>query len=824
VARRPRKRVAKRRAGKRSTRSAQLESRVVPRRPKRLNNLPVQLTAFIGREHEITDIKGLLASTRLLTLTGAGGAGKTRLALQVAADSFEQFADGVWFVDLAPVADPAFVPNSVVAALDVPEEPTRPLTDTLTDYLRTKILLLVLDNCEHLQGACQNLADHLLRASTSLRMLATSRVALGVEGESTYRVPPLELPDVGHVPPVAQLARYDAIRLFAERATLSRSGFAITAGNAPAVLQICQRLDAMPLAIEFAAARVAALSVDQIATRLDDRFRLLTAEPRKTLRRQQTLRATLDWSHDLLSPPEQVLFRRLAVFAGGFAVEAAEKICAGTSVGERDILDLLTNLVNKSLIVFDELEGRARYRLLDSVRQYGRDKLQESGETELVLQRHRDWYLQFAEEANPKLRGREQDVWLDRLETEHDNLRAALAWNEASPDAVDGRLRLAGALWWFWYMNGHWSEGRKWLDDMLSAGRAAKPSLFLKVLQGAGVLAYQQGDIDRMRDLVKERWAVAQKLGDKEGSIGARFMAANLALELGEVDRAIPLQEEALALAREFGDTWFMAMALGQLADGVRMQGDHERAASLNAESVRLFEELGDKWRLSVALRNMGSILLRQRDYGRAAKFYADSLGTRDPAKNRWMVYQNLEELACVASARKDYERAAILFGAAKPIQESLRSRREPDLQAELERYTKATRTSLGESAFARALAEGRAMTLEQAIEYALTSVETAEEAAQRRRSQRSDGGALTVREREIVALVARGLTNRQIAETLVVSRRTADAHVQNILNKLGFSSRAQIAAWAGERGLSGSPEGETVPLRARSPQSRRTT
>ena len=639
----------------------------------------------------------------------------------------------------------------------------------------------------------------------------TSREALGVEGELTYRVPSLRLPDARHALPVAQLGEYDAIRLFADRAALSQPGFALTEGNASAIGQICQRLDGMPLAIEFAAARVRMLSIEQIAARLDDLFRLLTAGTRRVLPRQQTLRATMDWSYDLLMEHERTLFRRLSVFAGGFTMEAAENIGAGNGVGKRDILDLLTRLVDKSLVVFDERNGQARYRLPESVRQYGRERLQESGEANDVQRRHRDWHLDLAERAESQSRGHDQDAWLDRLETEHDNMRAALAWSKSAEEGVEAWLRLAGALSWFWYANGHWSEGRRWLEDALSHGEAPEPSILFEVVREAWTLAYAQADFERMRELREKFMALSERLDNKESSIIARVCMGLQAVELGEPERAIMLLEESVTLARAFGDKWVLALALGQLSYGLNILGNHEDALRLIEESVHLLEDFGDKWRLSVALRNWGTVLLHQHDYDRAATCYADSIRLRDPAKNMWVVFQSLEGLACVASARRQYKRAAVLFGAAKPIQESLLSRRDRDHQIEVEQYAKATRTSLGEEAFVSASTEGRAMTLDQAVQFALAFSGAEKSTGQRLPAKRRDGDLLTVRESDVVRLVARGLTNRAIAATLVVSGRTVDAHVQNILNKLGFSSRAQIAAWAVERGLTGEPEAGTA-------------
>jgi predicted ATPase/DNA-binding CsgD family transcriptional regulator len=715
----------------------------------------------------------------------------------VAAGCLEQYSDGVWFVELAPLADGGLVPNSVATALEVSEQPPHSLTDALADYLRIKALLLVLDNCEHVRAACQQLVEHLLRASATLRIMTTSREALGVGGEITYRVPPLELPDVQEVPLAAQLAHYDALRLFAERAALVQPGFALTASNGLAVLQICRQLDGMPLAIEFAAARVAALSVEQIAARLNDRFRLLSAGPKKTLARHQTLRATLDWSHDLLTEREQVLFRRLAVFAGGFTLEAAENVCAGTGLLGPDILDLLARLVDKSLVLFDELNGNARYRLLESVRPYSRERLDQSEDADDVQRRHRDWYVDFAERANIKLRGPEQDVWLSRLEAEHDNLRVALVWSKATRD-MTALLRLTSALTWFWYMNGYWGEGRQWVEDALSAAEAAETLPLSWARWRAMLFSFVQGDLKRLRQLSEDLSVTPEDTSDKEFSIMAGVAKGLLAVEVGELDRGIVLFEEAVELARALGDQWLFAYALTQLSAGVRGQGHYARAAQLCAQSTRLFETLDDRWRLSVALREMGIALLCGGDYHNAATVYASSLRLRVPAQNRWVVFHDLEGLACIACTRGCYEAAAILFAAALPLQEALRSRRDADFLVQVEHYMDRARRSLGERAFEAAWNEGRAMALEEAVEYALRSAPPAPEP----RGKDPTDDPLTVREREVARLVARGLTNREIAATLVVSERTAEGHVQHILNKLSFNSRAQIAAWAVAHGL----------------------
>ena len=746
------------------------------------------------------ELARLLASTRLLTLTGAGGSGKTRLAVRAAAEVLAGYPDGVWFVDLASVTDAAFVPNSVALALDVPEQPTRPLTDTLAEYLRTKTLLLVLDNCEHLGEACQTLANRLLRNSPGLHILATSREVLGVDGEATYRVPPLRVPDAEEARSGTGLAQYDAVRLFADRAALSQAGFAVTSDNAAAIVQICQRLDGMPLAIEFAAARVAVLSVEQIAARLDDRFRLLTAWPKKTLPRHQTLRATLDWSHDLLTEHERTLFRRLSVFTGGFTLEAAEQVCAAAAIAGPDVLNLVGRLVDKSLVIVDERDRHARYRLLESVRQYGRERLDESGDAEIIQRRHRDWYLDFAERATAKLRGPEQDVWLSRLEIEHDNLRAALGWSKAVRDAA-AILRLAAALTWFWFMSEHWSEGRQWVEDALAAGGTAAPLLVFRAKWGVILFSLAQGDLNRARELTEDLGASPELAHDRECSILAYIAKGILAPEIGEPHRAIVLLEEAVARAQELGDRWLLAFALTQLSANVRKHGDYARAADLCAESARLFEQLGDRWRVSVALRNMGITLLCNGAFDDAAAAFVEGVRLRTPAQNGWVAFQCLEGLACVACAQGEHERAAILFAAAMPIQEYLRSRRDRDFWLQVEHYVARTRASLSVQAFDAARNSGQAMTLDQAVEYAAGPASETGTGRPRRQKGSSDA-PLTIREREVVRLLARGLTNREIAATLVVSERTAEGHVQSIFNKLRLNTRAQVAVWAVEHGF----------------------
>jgi predicted ATPase len=614
------------------------------------HNLPVQLTRFIGREREMGEVKRLLAARPLLTLTGSGGCGKTRLALQVAADVLEAYPDGVWLVELAALTDPALVGPMVAAALGVREEPNRPLTQTLVEYLRPRQLLLVVDNCEHLLAASASLVDTLLRSCPHLRVLASSREGLGIAGEQTYRVPSLSVPDPQTVPSPEHLQAFEAVQLFAARAALSDPAFAVPAADAAAVVQICRRLDGIPLAIELAAARVKALPVEQIAARLDDRFRLLTGGSRTALPRQQTLRALIDWSYDLLSEPERVLLLRLSVFAAGWTLEAAEAVCSDEvgsrqwAVGSGDsqapgapllptahcllptdaVLDLLTTLVEKSLMQYEVRGGEARYWLLETVRQYARDRLIEAGEATEARNRHRDYFLSLPERIRT-----EPAEKFDRLDTEHDNLRAALGWAVASGE-VGGALRLASALQAFWATRGYTTEGRARFSELLVLPAASGlTDVRAWALFNAGVLASHQNDQKEANRLWTESLAIYRKLDNKLG------IALSLTSLGGQVDRhsdgrkARALLEESLALWRELGDEGRGGAAdsllgLGRLA---RSEGDYEAARRLTEESLAIWRELNDRLQIPWALLDLGWMDQQQSDHDAARKRYEESLG-----------------------------------------------------------------------------------------------------------------------------------------------------------------------------------------------------
>jgi len=557
------------------------------------HNLPSQLSSFIGRDQEMQDARRLLTETRLLTLTGTGGAGKTRLALQVAAEAVEDYPGGVWLIELAALRDPALLTQAVAAVLGIGEEGgDRPLAQTLADALRPRSVLLVWDNCEHLVDACARLAETLLRACPGLRLLATSREALEIGGEAVLPVSSLALPPAGpsagaqDVTPET-LAGCDSVRLFVERATTALPAFRLSAGNAPAVALVCARLDGIPLALELAAARVRVLTPEQIAGRLDDRFRLLSGGSRTALPRQQTLRALIDWSYDLLPSPEKTLLRRLSAFAGGWALEAAEAVCAGGEVEDWEVLDLLSRLVAKSLVMVEPPDaGRVRYRLLENLRSYAWERLVETAEADAIAARHAACFLAFAEEGEPELSGPEQATWLDRLERDHDNLRAALAHSHDSEGSVEAGLRLAGALWKFWWMRGYFSEGRFFLRWVLARSVEAAPSVRAKVLTGAGILAEAQGD----------------------------YVSA------------VAHHQEGLAIYRSLGDTAKIAQALNNLGNAASSQEDWEHAADYYGQGLNLYHALGDEGRAAILLMNIGIVANHQQQYIKARSLYEESL------------------------------------------------------------------------------------------------------------------------------------------------------------------------------------------------------
>lgn len=650
------------------------------------HNLPAEVTSFIGREKEISEALRLLAGVRLLTLTGSGGTGKTRLALRIAHQALTDFPDGAWLVDLAPLSEPEFVPQSVAGTLGIRDEPGAPLTRRIIEALHHKTLLLILDNCEHLIQAVADLAEALLLACPDIKLLVTSREALGISGETAYRVPSLNLPPDGpQAPQLAyQAAQYEAVRLFVERTATIRPDFALTDANTAAVVQIVRRLDGMPLALELAAARVRALSVDQIAARLDDRFQLLTGGSRTALPRQQTLRALIDWSWDLLSLDEKLLFRRLAVFVSGFTLEASEFVCAWIEpsstfqTASLDVIDLLTRLVEKSLVIVEEQDGAARYRMLETIRQYAREKLLEAGEAEVkgVRGRQLEFFLELAESAEPALRCDDQISWLKRLELEHDNLRAGLKWASAQTSPVrspETALRLASAMTRLWYLHGYWSEGRLWLRQALAE---PLPEMAPHSLQQAraralaclGWLMDENGDIP----LYEESLVIYRGLADHAGmAFSLRGLGAGL-LTRGEFEPSSAHLNEALELYRALPDPWGIALTQFSMGWLFIYQDDVAGAAAVWEESLAGFRQTGDRWGIAVALSALSFAARRRGDYALAVAQSEESLGYFRQVGDKAGIASSLSRLGNVAFRRSDYNQAVSLIEEGMPLRREL--------------------------------------------------------------------------------------------------------------------------------------------------------
>jgi predicted ATPase/class 3 adenylate cyclase len=725
------------------------------------HNLPVQLTSFIGREAQIAEAKRLLETARLLTLVGAGGCGKTRLSLQIAADLVDDYADGVWLVELAPLSDPEGVPQVVATTLGVREEPGRSLMTALADYLRPRTLLLLLDNCEHLIQACARHAEALLRSCPNLVILATSREPLGIAGETPFRVPSLTLPNpeaLSRLPadPLPLLTQYEAARLFVERAQTHQPGFAVTGRSAVSVARVCERLDGIPLAIELAAARVKVLPVEQIATRLDDRFRLLTGGSRTALPQHQTLRALIDWSYNLLSEPEQVLLRRLSVFAGGFNLEAAEAVCpgaaseAGASLGVEawEVLELLSRLVDKSLVMVEAGgEGEGRYRLLETVRQYSQERLAEAGETEAVRERHALYFLALAERDYLEFSSATQAHVARRLSVEYDNLYAALSWTHTNGVPPALALRLTSALWWYWYLRGQLSEARRWLNQALARGGEppAPPRdegwpdfvtarAWARTLLGASGHAMFQSDFAAAVPSGEASVAILRELGEtRELAMTLRGLGWAV-LAQGDIDYARAVGEESISLFQELGDLAGLARSLNFVGHIAHDQGDDERASTLWHESVTLARQTGDQWMLGTGLANLAKLAETQGRWEAAGAFYQQSLPQRSAIGDRRGTAECLEGLAAVLAALSNpslgesrppisaLQRAARLMGAARGIREAIGAPLMPHLDWHVDRGPQEAqlRAALGEAAFAAASAQGRAMTLEQSISEAL--------------------------------------------------------------------------------------------------------
>jgi non-specific serine/threonine protein kinase len=746
------------------------------------SNLPHRLTSFIGRERELDEVLSLLKKTRLLTLTGAGGSGKTRLALQAADLSRAIFPDGAWLVELATLADPRLVPTIVASTLGLREESDRSVLATLTSYLQPLHLLLILDNCEHLIQSVASLAQGLLSACPTLTILATSRQGLGIDGEYCWRVPSLSLPDARRNQNPAELQQYESVQLFVDRARQRRADFALNDDNAAAVAQLCNRLDGIPLAIELAAARIRVLSVEQIVERLDEQFRLLASPNQGGLPRHQTLEAMMDWSYHLLTDREQALFRALSVFTGGFPLEAVPAV-EGRGLDEFSAIDLLSQLTDKSLLVVDEHSGEARYSMLEIIRQYAWKRAEEAAELDGLRARHLDWCVVMAEGTEDELVSSRQLASLERLESEHDNLRSALTYaltphsvSQSSEQAWMG-LRLAGALVWFWYFHGYLSEGRTWLESALSRAAAAehprRDVALAKALSAAGVLAYIQSDYAVAHTLLEQSLTVWHELEDKRGTAFAlSFLGRVLSQEGDPLSR--DLGERSVQLFREIDDRWGLALSLDFLGEEARESGRTDAANALHEQSLDLYRDLGHHWGVALELSHFAQVSLRTGDYAEAHRKLEEAVEIQRAVGDKSMLAWTLNTLGDVLLQEGRTSAALDAYS------ESLSLFREVEHRAGIAEALRKTGnlTTSGSPTFSPA---ARPASAEQLAD---------------------DHDELTRREIEVLALIAEGLTDSQVAERLVLSTRTVQAHVRSIYSKLNITTRSAATRYAIRRGL----------------------
>ncbi len=869
------------------------------------NNLPMQLTSFIGREQEVVAICALLQHTdvRLVTLTGMGGIGKTRLSLQVATELLDSFADGIWFVPLATVSDSTLVMHTIAHTLGLEHQQLRPHlskedTEYLKTFLRDKHFLLVLDNFEQVVMAAPELTD-LLTTCPHLKILVTSRAVLHVQGEHEFTVPPLALPKGTHLSASEDLSQYAAVALFLDRALAIKPDLTITKANVHAIAAICKHLDGLPLAIELAAARMKLLPPRALLQRLTHRLEVLTSGTQNVPARQQTLRNTIAWSYHLLDAAEQRLFRRLAVFVGGCTLEAIEAICGAFADEAVSALDNVASLIDKSLLQQSEQgDEEPRFVMLETIREYGLECLSASGEEEITRMAHAAYYLALAEEAEPHYGGPQQVVWLERLEREHDNMRAALHWSieqGAAKHRIEIGLRLGGALRRFWILRGYWSEGQDFLERALAASEGIAAPMRAKALIAAANLAVNQVDYEQAealcqeslalcrelgdqagiayslyllawvardrdnfsaaRSFVEEALALFSYLGDKENTVWSLFALASLDTIQGEYTRACALLEESLTLFREQGNKIGLAWSLYCLAQArlesqadpaivhslleeslvlwrelgdprgtayavflsgqvAFRQGDGATARSLAEESVRRYKEIGDRQGIAISLILLARVVSFQGDHTAARRVYEEGLATARETNHKWVIASCLEGLASIVASQEQVgiplveippgEQvimwAAQLWGAAEALREAGGVPIPFVERADYERSVSAARTQLGE-AFETAWAQGRTMTPEQAFA-AQGRVVVSAAAAPVITSTPTYPAGLTAREVEVLRLVARGLTNTEIARELSLSEKTVAHHLTHIFNKTSSENRASAAAFAIRHGL----------------------
>ncbi|MFI2478668.1 protein kinase [Nocardia xishanensis] len=753
---------------------------------------PLELTSFVDRRSEMAEIKNLLSVSRLVTLSGVGGVGKTRLALRVASNARSRFIDRVWVIELADVRDPVLLIDVVAAGLGLRNDSGRPMQDVLVEFLRSREALLVLDNGEQVVSALADLVERLLLPCPGLRILVTSREPLDIAGEAVLRVLPLSVPGPGSEPTLRGLPRYDAVTLFAERAAAVVPGFEVTEDNKAVVAGICARLDGLPLAIELAAARMRTMSPEQILQRLTDCYALLTRGSRSAPRRQRTLRRCIDWSYQLCTLVEQRLWARVSVFAGGFELDAVEQVCGGGFAAE-SLLDALSSLVDKSILIREESDGVVRFRMLETLRGYGREQLRETGEDQDLRRRHRDWYQRLAMDAEAGWISDRQLDWLARLDREQPNLREALEFCMADDtvESAEVGLRTTSALFIFWNFRGLYGEGRRWLTRALARPTARLIPDRVRALHASIIMAAVQRDLESAADLLEQARDLAEQDHTPVNQALIAYADGALALFRDEPARAVSFLERAVAVFSSNRRGHLHISVLMLLGWAYALQGNTRQAIECNEQMLSITAACGESLFRSTALWGMGIAVWQQGQGSRAQELLQEALRVNRRAHSPVVAGLDLEGLAWTV-AEGDGERAAVLMGAAENL---LRSAAPgfsafPELSHGHDECERMVRRALGERRFDAAFRRGQGLGMDAAVAYALG------EQLPDRTPTSGPTVELTKRERQVADLVAQGLTNRQIAAKLVISQRTAQGHVEHILTKLGFTSRAQIAAW----------------------------
>jgi predicted ATPase/DNA-binding CsgD family transcriptional regulator len=794
------------------------------------SSVPLAVSSFIGREQELAEVSRLLSRTRLLTLTGTGGVGKTRLALELARAVAAEGVHREYLVELAPVADSSLVPQAVASALGLALHPRQSPIEAIIQNLRRQQVLLILDNCEHVLESCAELTHKILTACAGVQVLATTRQPLGIGGEVTWRVPPMALaPENASI---QELSACDAVQLFVQRAAARSSNFILSDENAIAVARICRRLDGIPLAIELAAGRINVLSVNQIADRLQDGLRLLTGGSRTAPIRQQTLEATFEWSYRLLDASERALLVRSSVFVGGWTLEAAEAVCSGGAVRSADVLDLMTELIDKSFVSAERSENDSvRYRLLEPLRQFTSERLANEPAIRDLRLRHARWFAGIAQTAAEQYHGPKQGAALSRIELEHANLRAALHWLYEY-DEIDQADQLAASLWWFW-LRRNLQEGRGWLERLLESAAPKRPELRrANLLMELAAIAWLQGDFAVAQSWADESLEIARRHKDAPTTAYALGVAGRLGVVRGDYAAARGYFEESLALAREIGDGWWQSRACEGLATVALERGDFLTADNVLDTAVRIARDIGDDWSLATLLNGLGDVARARGQYERAGELYQQSLALHDglgtepaPTLRHNLAYTAMHRgdlalaaalfgeslhlyrayderrgvaeciigLAGVAAHTGDRARAAQLLGAAEAMFESLGAQLSPSNRADFSRIVAVVREGWTSTQFSARWTAGHLLGTEKAIEQALAY----DVDQDRHRGSPSPEGPLTRREAEVASLIAHGCTNREIADSLVIAEGTVERHVANIFRKLGCRSRAQVASWA---------------------------